>query len=606
MIYETIIPETRTKFVSTFVPSIFYLDMINRITNVRTKKWADITAFLNKIVAHSPKLISYSEFDFYKLHGKGIGLITFEFGIDGVSMEIFKYAKALEDIFREKEIKLPLHFIGGDFHKNAETMLKPYWHCFKIDNMNGWNKWGNGASYARLYLEDMPEGSKKSDDAARGIWNQAVSFAKEMGEYIVQNNISLIVPVNIPSNPGNFAIMLAIVIVTEALGTYVVSSNHDFYWEGGRFNLDCNTKESPDVRDHFFRNYENTPFWELFEKLYPWDGKRWIQVNINTHQVDTLINRFGFNKNKVSEIGTCVGESFFRPASPLRINSVRKRMGLILSDGHEKITTICAKQYLSSLKKWIESPKPIVLSHRGGDKVDLTRDHTLYCLQPTRVVGRKRIEMNLQMLKALFHYSPFLKEFKKHTRYQLVLHITGPVPIEHQKDLETIIAAFIELCKSVGKDISSRIYLAFSVGYDAHPIFGKYDLKPLCIEDIYHLATIILFPSETEGRGLPIIESSAAGIPIICNQYNPKSVFEKVVGVGLPDEEQIKYIVFPEKGYSENFLKKVSKLLLKQDTFKSVIEHNRNAVRLRCDARNIHKKFVDLIHTLRTIDRLYY
>ncbi|MBN2642772.1 MAG: glycosyltransferase [Victivallales bacterium] len=580
-------------------------DMMNRIAEADIHNWNDISAFVDNIAAQSPGLIHYSKNDFYEQCGKGIGFITYDFGIDGVSIEIFKYAEALENIFKEKSISLPLHFIAGDFHEKADVVLKPQWRRFQIDNMNGWNKWGNGSSFSKLFYEDMPEGSAVSDTVAKDMWHQACEFAEKLGKYLEDNNIGLLIPVNIPTNPGNFAIMLAITIVSEAFGTYVLSSNHDFYWEGGKPASERAPDESPGVRDHFFRNCDNRPFWNLFTRLYPWDGKRWIQVNINRPQVEALIQKFDFNPQKVSELGTSISETFFRRASRLFIKSVRTRMNMILSGGKERITTVSAQNHLKELDTWMNNQKPLMLSYKDREQVDLNQDRTLYCLQPTRVVGRKRIEMDLQMLKALFHYPKFAEEFKQNSHYQLVLHITGPTPVEHRGDLETVIQAYIELCKSVDEDVARRIYLAFSVGNDYHPIFEEYGYKALSIEDIYHLATVILFPSETEGRGLPIIESSAGGIPIICSQYYPEAVFEEVVGSDLPDEEQIKYILFPEDGFSESFLKTVRQLLLERDKFQSLIEHNRKAVHLRYSTEMIRRKFKALLEVLRNIDGLY-
>ena len=60
------------------------------------------------------------------------------------------------------------------------------------------------------------------------------------------------------------------------------------------------------------------------------------------------------------------------------------------------------------------------------------------------------------------------------------------------------------------------------------------------------MADAVVFPSETEGRGLPIIEASASGVPIICSQYHPREVFGDVIGEKLPKELQIHYTLFPE------------------------------------------------------------
>ena len=79
------------------------------------------------------------------------------------------------------------------------------------------------------------------------------------------------------------------------------------------------------------------------------------------------------------------------------------------------------------------------------------------------------------------------------------------------------------------------------------------DFDPLNITDLYRLATAVLFPSETEGRGLPIIESAAIGVPIISSRYSPEEVFDSVIGEHLPEEQRIKYIHFPEGEFSTRF-----------------------------------------------------
>ena len=60
------------------------------------------------------------------------------------------------------------------------------------------------------------------------------------------------------------------------------------------------------------------------------------------------------------------------------------------------------------------------------------------------------------------------------------------------------------------------------------------------------MANLVLLPSETEGRGLPIVEANAAGIPIVCSRYAPAEVFDDVVGAHLPADRRLAYLTFPE------------------------------------------------------------
>jgi glycosyltransferase involved in cell wall biosynthesis len=577
-------------------------ELLQRIADTNIKDWGDIEAFLTELAIVADTMNEPVTEDFDKTVSKGVGFVTYDFGIDGVSIEIFKYADCLEKMFAQKALgQVPMHFIAGEFYEKADVVLKPYWNRFQIEGMNGWNKWADGKYFSKLYYEDMPANSDVSREMTMEMWHQATAFVEKLGNYLEQHEIKLLIPVNIPTNPGNFAIMLAIIMVTEALQCNVISSNHDFYWEGGTPPDERVPGDKPGVRDHFFRNCDNESFFSLFKKMYPWNGKRWLQVNINSPQSEALVEQFNFPADKVFELGTAISDSFFKKATPEYVKSVRQRMAYVVSGGKPIIEPIEITEHLSGLTAWMTNQQPVACAHSAGLKLDLTKDKTLFCLQPTRVVGRKRIEKDLQMLQALMHYEPFKKVFFNDAEYQLVVHITGPIPVEHQADLEIVLQAYIDLCESVPVAVADRIFIEFSVGNDSHPCFEKLGLEGLKIEDIYQLATVILFPSETEGRGLPIIEASAGGIPIVCSRYYPEEVFDEVVGADLPDKQQIEFLEFPDEGYSKLFLAAVTELILHPEHFEQRMQHNRRAVSLRYGSEMLHHKFIEFLEKLATI-----
>jgi glycosyltransferase involved in cell wall biosynthesis len=561
----------------------------------KVNDWQDISEILSTLENTQLPYGKLSESEFNELISKGAAFVTYDFGIDGVSIEIFKYADCLEHMFPQ----IPLHFIAGDFHDKADIVLKDYWKRYHIPGINGWDKWLGGEYFSKLYYEDMPEGSDVSREMAKEMWKQACGFAKELGDYLEKNDIHLIIPVNIPSNPGNFAIELALILVSEVLGTYVISSNHDYYWEGGKPAAEHQPGEEPGPRDHFFRNMGNKPFFELFKRMYPWNGRRWILVNINTPQTEALTSTFGFAPEKVFELGTSIGDSFFIHSSKNHVASVRSRMNYIISDGNPVIEPLDVRDHLANLDTWMQDEKPVACANRAGLTLDLAKPETHYCLQPTRVILRKHIEKDLELLQALLRYKPFADKFIGNPGQQLVLHITGPTPIEHKEDLENVLKAYIALCESVPPEVADRVFVVFSVGNETHPCFEELGLEPLCIEEIYQLADVILFPSETEGRGLPIIESSAGGIPIVCRRYYPEEVFSEVIGEDLPEKEQIEYLLFPVDGFDDEFLHAVADMLLKPEKFEDWREHNRKAVRHRYSTKMIIRKFKTFFETLR-------
>jgi len=564
--------------------------------------WEDIHGLLCDLAnSADPEHLKWKK-DEGEKGNRGVGFITFDFGIDGVSIEIQKYALSLEKLFESQTKKISLHFISGDFHDKADAVLQHRWKRFKIEGINGWSKWEGGKWFSLLYYSDMPENSSSSNLMAQEIWKQTLRFSMLLGNYILKNNIDLLIPVNICSNPGNLAANLAVVVVTELLGINVISSNHDFYWEGGK--ADRMPEEEVGVRDHFFRNSGNIPFFRLFESVYPWNGKYWIQMNINQLQSHTLITKYHFPEAKVFEIGTCLSDKFFENYSIENVRSSRRRMAYILSDGNPVIQTVPIDIHMRKLENWMRDPKPIVCGFNLRSDLDISKDETIYCLQPTRVIARKRIDRNFKLLEALFQKGPLRDRFEKNRSSQLVLHITGPVPIEHQRDLEKVLQSYIRFCEKIPSDIADRVFIAFSVGTEKHPSLQKNGLEDLGIEEIYRLADIVLFPSETEGRGLPIVESCASGIPIVCSRYYPEEVFADVVGENLEEKYRIKYILFPEKDvFPEEFLSRVTEILLKDPKRNDFSMHNKNVVRFRYGYPMMINKFESFIKILENRDQ---
>ncbi len=554
--------------------------------------WDDISSLLDSIKNKESQ--PCNNHNIKNLMGKDIAFITFDFGIDGVSIEIAKYAKALEKISGEKDFKVSM--IAGDFYKEADIVLEDRWSRHSIDGINGWEKWFGGKTFDKLFFNDMPEG-KISDNVAKDLWKDVELFSTKIANYLIKNDIKLIIPVNCMSNPGNVALALSLVIVSELLDTFVLSSNHDYYWEGGK---PAEKRKDGEIgpRDYFFRNMSNKSFFNLFTKLYPWNGEKWLQVNINSLQSDTLKKEYAFDENLVHELETSVSDNFFEEFSIEDQKQIRKTMAYILSDGKPLISPVNIKKHIAQLADWMQCQKPVVCGFSDNLTLDITTTKTIYLLQPTRVVGRKRIEKNFEMLAELFKFDKFLSVFKSDPEYQLVVHITGPVPIEHQTDLNIVLDAYKNLCESVDLELANRIFIAFSVGTEDHPALVENKLNHLSIEKIYRLADIVLFPSETEGRGLPIIESSACGIPIICSCYYPKNVFYEVVGEHLDFENKLQYILFPEDKYSPAFLEKVTQLLFHKKEYISIKEHNKQVVLRRYGNKMIENKFENLLKIL--------
>ena len=559
--------------------------------------WDDISAALDRIQQPHHELPPTVSEDAMRRFSQGVAFITFNYGIDGVSIEMAKYAQSLADLFSAAADTASAHFIGGNFFAEADTVLRPHWKRLKLPGFDGWDKWEGGKWFNQLFLSDMPEGSAVSEAVAAEIWRQAIGHAEAICDYLKANGISLMVPVNVNSNPGNPAATLAVILASELSGAWVINSNHDFYWEGGTPAAERSPDEPPGVRDHFFRNCANRPFFALFKRIYPWNGARWLQVNINTRQSDHLVDKYGFARERVAEIGTSIDDAFFAPYSEEEKLLKRLRMAYILSDGEPRIRPVPVDAHLAGLATWMRNQAPVVCGARSGLELYTAQSAAVYLLQPTRVIGRKRIERDWQFIGRLLQHPPFRKEFESDPDSTLTLHITGPVPIEHQADLEKVLNAYKDVLSTV-PELADRLFTAFSVGNEDHPALARNGLDRLHIQDIYMLADIVLFPSETEGRGLPLPESGAAGVPIVSSRYTPEAVFAEVVGEGLPEEQQLKYTLFPEDEFGPDTLDEITSLLFSPALHNERKAHNRRAVAARYGIAAMKNAFSDFLQRL--------
>ncbi|MBW2712940.1 MAG: hypothetical protein JRC77_04240, partial [Deltaproteobacteria bacterium] len=383
--------------------------LLGELSSQSIGSWADIDAALDSLVARAESL--YGPTETSELPA-AVGFITFEYGIDGVSMEIAKYAACLEQLWDRYGSTPEIHLIGGNFSASVDCVLAPRWHRYLLPDSNGWSKWCSGKHFKRLFYDDMPENSTASAEMAAEIWRQALGFAHRITEYIHGNNIGLLAPVNVNSNPGNPALALGIVLASESLNLPVLNSNHDFFWESGKAASEYREGEKRGERDHFFRNSENQSFFQWFRRVFPWDGRRWLQLVINEVQREVLLNDgYHFDSSRVIELGTFIEDNFFAPCRPEHRNDLRLHLGLILGHGEHMITTTRLDDFVSVVDGWMQEQVPVVLGSEQGGMLDVSDKNAFWFLQPTRTVTRKRIYRDWELIGALLEYVPFRMMF---------------------------------------------------------------------------------------------------------------------------------------------------------------------------------------------------
>ena len=104
-----------------------YSLMREKLDTCNPKNWNDISSILMDVKENSPPFKQLSRTEFPRRLRKGIAFFTYDFGIDGVSIEISKYAQSLQDIL-SSEKKALIHF----FYKNYKTFTREQLCLFKI------------------------------------------------------------------------------------------------------------------------------------------------------------------------------------------------------------------------------------------------------------------------------------------------------------------------------------------------------------------------------------------------------------------------------------------------------------------------------------------
>ncbi len=574
-----------------------YQRLCNHIDNENFDTWFDMGLLLDRLRDNRPNRWRHHTPSFNKFKKnlqKGIAFLTFDNGIDGVSIEISKYAIAFERLLKEGR-KLPkIHTIAGKYYKEVDIVMLPRWKRFHLVGGAGFDDWDG---YMEAFHTKISRGSNEYNILAQKVKEQFIKLAKDLGNYINKENIQLIIPVNACSNPGNIPLAIALVLVSEVMQIPILNSCHDFYWEKGDKPINRPKGSKPQIRDHFFTNYDIGEFFTMVENLYPWDSPAWFHATINTTQSHTLIKKFGMNPLSVGETPTSIDIQKNKPVTKARKKDILRRMELILSRGKEKFVSENAANYVKTDLKWVHNKKPVLLGIRAGIPHSYVQDNFLF-LQPTRILKRKRIDKDLLLIEALLGHKPFIKHFKDNPSLHLTLQVTGPATPAHYKHAEEIVGKYIAMIKRLPVNFRERVFLAFSFGTETNKKFEKDKLERILIENVIGVTDLVLLPSEQEGRGLPIIESSACEVPILTNRYDPEEVFSEVVGEFLDKSLRLNVLEFPKKQFDKKTLNAVTELIIDPDSIKPLTAHNREVVKKRYSLEALIRTFDNFLHQI--------
>jgi Phosphodiester glycosidase/Glycosyl transferases group 1 len=569
--------------------------MLEELKREQINTWFDLGLFIDRIREKKPSVEFPGELEDFKhqIEKGGVGLISFFFTIDGITVEANKYTSVLKSIFPETKV----HYIAGEIHPEASELIdSPYQK--EIKEMDGFDNW---PLYNKFFKEELERGNQTYNELIGEFWNEVLVIVEKLGKYIEENNINLLYIINVCSNPGNVSLALAVVLLSEYLAIPVINNSHDFYWEGGNRKIDIETKGlKKGPRDFFFTNAHVGEFFSIMEVLFPWERKSWMTVNINRVQYNRTIRVNGHNPANVTQIGTAIDYKSHLNVSKRSIIRAFMQVASIFENNKDYIMVHSVEKHIKSER----SLHPILLGHSKIYDFDFVNNNIVF-LQPTRVISRKSIELNFRLITNLLQEKSFRQKFVDNPKLKITLLVSGPIPHGQRDYYSHLLSDFKLLMESIPEQFKSKVFLGFLFSeFDKDDFRQKYK-APIDIWHLYHIASLILLPSQTEGRGLPILEAAASGTPIFCRQYDPRAVYEEVIGYHLNEKNRLKVLEFKGSKLPKTLINKIIDHVFYPQIIIDEVNHNLNVIKnrysykaLEADMSNIITKLYDQLHSV--------
>lgn len=569
--------------------------LVKSLVEEEISSWFDLGLFLDRIkeerfVANEKKFESFQEF-INHYNTQSIAFLTFHYNVDGVTVEISKYAELIKRNLSTSKI----HYIGGIFRPEAEKFIPSFITKHEIPELQGFDEW---KLYTDFYFTSLQRGSPDYNNLISQFWQETLDITEKLGRYIIDNDIQLLFIVNVNSNPGNISFSMATVLLSEYLGIPVINNNHDFYWEGGsREGYFSENKKKKGPRDFFFTNSNLGEVFSILETLFPWDSPRWIHVNINSQQSEYLIKRKGINPANVMEIGTAVDTDQYRNIDKRKKINAFFQFEKILSRYRKKLIAYSVEDTIKNNLVDAENPMPILIGNRTKTLEKFIAENIIF-LQPTRIISRKRIEAGFRLLVKILEKKSFRKKMETTRNLKLTLLVTGPIAAGQYEYFLKLLGRFQRLLQGMDEQIRDKIFVAFLFSELDRERFKKRFDSPVGIPELYNIASLVLLPSKTEGRGLPIIEAAACGTPIFVRKYSPRNVYEEVIGIKLQEQNRLKVIEYDGKNMGRKCVNAIINRVLFPHKYTEEFIHNRKAVIRRFSLRALNTNIRDILYRL--------
>ena len=492
------------------------------------------------------------------------GIVNFDFGIDGVTIEVDKYIESLISMGIKPE---QLSILTGKVKHNYTPPSQDI-EVHAIASATSFNEWDG---YELYFQDKLERGSEKYNKLFSLLIKDCKKICSDMADIIDSQEINFLILANTNSNPGNVSLAMATTIISEILGLPVLNICHDFYWESGSKKIPGKSHKDG-IRDHFFTNAAVGEVFAPIETLYPWQGKHWHHAVINNYQQQNLITQHGANPNSISLLSTSINTDQYYHYDASKKKESRNKLEQLFKK-YDCTETVTPSKYLESMHSNTNFT-PICLSTKTQP---LDFQNSYIALQPTRILERKAIEKTFAELRPILTHLNHKK---------MIFLVSGPIATGQKNYYRQLITTFDSFCQTLSEEQQNRIILAFRHGCECSDVL-------LMTPELYGAADLVTLMSTQEGRGLPILEACAAGLPIICNQYSPIEVYSQIIGKHLPESLQLK--TFEPSADESHDSRSLIKIGLENYGNSEHAAHNRRVVQKRFGHENFVLHFREKI-----------
>lgn len=482
--------------------------------------------------------------------GRGIGILTFRLGVDGVSHVVAQYVAALRGRSRRQL---------ADYDRIV-TITGPGRPPGRLDvgdqhvELAGFGLANPVAS--ALHSALLPAGQAGLPGR---VLAEAERLATQLGRVLDRNRIGQLIVVNVNSLPHNICAAIATVLATERRSLRVLNICHNGYWEHER-----------GARAAILANHHNDDLFDVVRTVCPWRSAHWHTAAPNEATARRVPVAPGAGAVRV--VSNAAADPFLHLAEPGADRAAVARL-----EGRLPATTARAFSWTHGTR--IVHPRHPLPSP----------DEPFVVLLPVRITQGKRIDRALAVVRRLLADGP-TQDALLARRRRVTVVCAGP--LDERGRAHTLLAGLTDAIASVYDD--PRIPLALRETFSVLLPFGVPSAlavdEPVTMAGLYQDADIVLMTSDRESHGLPILEAAASGTPLLCMPYEAdhREIFDEIVAELVVGE-------LPTDPRAGGWLPVARRWLLDPDLRAVAIEHNR---RVAARSFGSSRMAADLDHAL--------